>query len=142
MITGDIMRLRRVNKVGKDADGTYLYSGFISTVETEDAMELFAINEDPPGDYVCFTLPGKLEDIVRSGDTTQIRNVLELLSLSNDYMPGLTYIGGLDKYGQISRDAMPRSTGIANKIAQMKQEYSERIKQAINRNHYNTGDER
>lgn len=133
MINGDILRLRQVNKVCKDAEGTYLYSAYVNKVEHEYDVEILG-EDEPAGDYVCFTLPGRLEDIVKAGNPDQIKTVLELLSAERPNSKELTYIGGIDRSGQIVRDAMPRSSGIANRVAQMKQAYSARKQQLNGRN--------
>lgn len=141
MITGDILRLRQVDKVCKDSSGTYLYSAYIDKAQHNfDAV--FLGESEPAGCYVCFTLPGRLEDIVKSGDKTKITQVLELLSDSRNFQNEghLTYVGGIDRNGMIDRSTQPTSVPLANRVQKMQQDYEQRNAQFNQRGRY-TNDE-
>lgn len=140
MIKGDILRLRQVNKLCKDIEGTYLYSAYVSKVQHKYDAEILG-NGEPAGDYICFTLPERLEDIVQRGDRNQITTVLELLSDERTRSGELTYIGGIDRSGQISRDSFPKSSALANRVAQMQQAYSMKKQQSMRRESYNSYDD-
>lgn len=133
MISGDILRLRQVDKVCKDSEGIYLYSAYVDRVAHEYDVEMIGSGE-AAGQYVCFTLPQRLDDIIQSGNREQIGKVLQLLSGERGKNGELTYIGGIDRSGQINRFPMPDSHGISKKVEQMQQEYLAKNQFQMNRN--------
>lgn len=122
--TGDILRIRRLDKVGKDGSGTYLYQGYVHSTPNEDDVEF--LDKALMGTPVCFDLPKRFSDIEIANNPEEIRTILELLSNADKYSnrEGLSYIGGIDKNGKISHNAEPDSLGIANAIKRLKQEYA------------------
>ncbi len=128
--TGDILRMRQVNKVGKDGSGTYLYSAYIKNAEHESDVE-FLGGQNPDGYAVCFELQKRLEDIVRTGNLQEITKVLTLLSDARNFqdMRQLTYIGEVDKNGQVNRKEKSSSSAIQSRIELMKQEFARAIQQ-------------
>lgn len=132
MEKGDILRLRQVDKVCKDENGTYLYSAYIRKVQHNFDVERLG-EQEPEGSFVCFTLPGRLEDMVKSGDQTKIRNVLTLLSDPRNFENEghLTYVGGITASGQIDRSSMAPSMPLDNKIKQMQSSYDMRKQQEL-----------
>ncbi len=156
--TGDILRLRAVQKVGKDGSGTYLYSTYVNSTFNEYDAEMFYDGE-PAGVPVCFTLDKRLEDIVKEGNIEEIRAVLTLLSSVENFQNRgeLAYIGGInrnnhilmpnivdgqlldmgrtDNYGQsgynqgkLTGEYFP-STAIGMKIKAMQEEYARRYQE-------------
>ena len=128
--TGDILRMRQVNKVGKDGSGTYLYSAYIKNAANESDVEFFN-GQNPDGYAVCFELQKRLEDIVRTGNIQEITQVLTLLSDERNFqdMRQLTYIGEIDKNGQVSRKEKSSSSAIQSRIEVMKQEFARAMQQ-------------
>ncbi len=124
--TGDILRLRKVNKICKNSSGQYLYTSYVNTVEHEHDAELFNEEGEPRGKLVAFVLPGRLQDFVNAGNSNQIRAILNLLSVGKNLAREgqMTYIGQLDERGKIS-DEMP----MASKISEMQQNYANGKKQ-------------
>lgn len=127
--TGDILRLRQVDKIGKDGSGTYLYSAYISNTPNEYDVEL--VGETPIGAPVCFELQKRLEDIVRDGDIDEISQVLKLLSdVRNFENPEqLTYIGEVDRNGQANRREESSSSAIQSTIVKMQRQFAEKIRE-------------
>lgn len=127
--TGDFLRIRKVDKVGKDGSGTYLYSAYINNTPNEHDVEV--LGKTPMGFPVCFELSKRLEDIVRDGDLNEIRQVLQLLSNGRNFEDPkqLNYIGGIDKNGQINRSAISPSSAIQATIEKMKTQFAEQMKQ-------------
>ena len=127
--TGDVLRIRNVNKVGKDGSGTYLYSAYIDNTPNEHDVEV--LGKTPMGFPVCFELPKRLEDIVRDGDLKEIRQVLQLLSNGRNFEnhKQLNYIGGIDKNGQVNRSAISSSSAIQATIEKMKTQFAEQMEQ-------------
>lgn len=123
--TGDIMRLRKVHKIGKDGSGTYLYSAYLDCVANNDIGE--QLYEEPVGCAVCFELEKKLEDIAKGNDMLEIRKVLELFSASENFKAPevLRYIGKLDSNGNISRNVTSTSRAIRTRIESMQREFIE-----------------
>lgn len=126
--TGDILRLRRVDKVGKDGSGTYLYSAYISNTPNEYDVEM--IGDVSIGIPVCFELQKRLEDIVSDGNINEIVQVLKLLSDKENFKhpEQLTYIGEVDKNGQVNRREESTSSAIQLAIIKMQKQFAEKIK--------------
>lgn len=135
---GDILRIRKVDKLGKDGSGTYLYSAYLNTTPNEYDVE--SLEKGEPGGYpVCFTLEKRLEDIVKEGNIEEISTLLNLLSNPGNFENSeqLAYIGGIDKNGEIiyptyveqyhsyrnDRGLQFSSDAIKVKIQSMQQEY-------------------
>lgn len=102
LVGGDVLRIRKVDKIGKDGSGTYLYSAYLNKTPNEYDVE-FLSEEEPAGYPVCFTLEKRLEDIVREGKTQEINTLLSLLSNSRNFENNeqLVYIGGINRNGKI-----------------------------------------
>ena len=123
--TGDILRIRQVDKIGKDGSGTYLYSAYIDNIANDYDVEIF--DEEPMGIPVCFELPKSLENIINSGDVNEINKVLQLLSVENINPNQLNYIGEIDKNGKIERNSQSSSPAIQKHIAKMKKDFSDKL---------------
>ena len=132
---GEILRLRKVDKVGKDGEANYLYSAYISKTPNEDDVE-FLNGDNPAGYPVCFTLGKRLEDIVNQKSKSEIDTLLELLSNPYNFIEPnrLAYIGNIDKNGRINLpssedrfDNKDSLTAIGIKIRAMQQEYARKI---------------
>lgn len=100
--TGDVLRIRNLDKVGKDENGDYLYKAFIANTTREEST---VYNTDYiGGNYVpvCFTSRKKIEDIVAEQNYNDINSVLEMFSQPQVFNEAycqnnkLNYIGSLD----------------------------------------------
>ena len=118
--TGEILRIMETSKIGKDENGTYLYTARIYNTDNREDADMFDV-----GYNVCFELYKRLEDIVQSNNQEEIVKVLELLSDEKNFQDinRLKYIGKLDEYGQISKEQTSRSIPIAEKISQLQQKF-------------------
>lgn len=127
--TGDILRIRQVDKIGKDGSGTYLYSAYIYNTPNEYDVERF--KGQPNGVAVCFELQKKLEDIVNGGDINEITQVLQLLSdrRNFDNPEQLSYIGEIDKNGQANRRAISSSSAIQSAIVNLQRQFAEKMRE-------------
>lgn len=125
MQTGQILKIRNLDKIGKDGSGTYLYAGYIQTTSSEDKAEVLGAGR-PLGNYVCFEMRQRLEDIVRSDNKEQIRNILELLSYGK-MQKSLSYLGKIDERGIITRDSNSDSLVIRNTIEELKRQYEQEM---------------
>ena len=114
----------------EDGSGTYLYSAYIKNAENESDVE-FLDGQNPDGYAVCFELQKRLEDIVRTGNLQEITQVLTLLSDARNFqdMRQLTYIGEVDKNGQVNRKEKSSSSAIQSRIEVMKQEFARAMQQ-------------
>ena len=133
--TGDILRVRKVDKVGKDASGTYLYSAYINNTTNEHDVEL--LGDIPQGYAVCFELQKKLEDIVKDGEIGEITRVLQLLSDGRNFEnPNqLTYIGEIDKNWHVDRRESSSSSAIQATIVKLQRQFQEKIQQQWRENY-------
>ena len=134
---GNILRIRRLNKVGKDENGVYLYTSYIDSVFKQDEPEVLNPNQEALGKYVCFATNRRVEDIVKKQNPEEIRSLLQLLSLENNmnHQPNgcLNFIGSLYN-GNISRDINNVSANIRDKVEEMQKEY---LKSHDNQRGYN-----
>ena len=121
---GEILRIRKLDKVGKDGSGTYLYSAFLSNTPNEHDVEMLSHN-NPSGVPVCFELEKRFEDIIKDGDKQEIIALLAFLSDSKNFENSnqLNYIGKIDKNFQIAREKESDSYAIRKQIEKMKVEY-------------------
>ena len=127
---GDVLKLRQIQKVGKDKLGNYLYSGYIQSTENEYDEERLD-NEEPFGFPVCFELPERLSDIVTRQDPKEIDRVLELFSDRQNFKSNdLQYIGNIDKTGIVQHGGMSKSSAINYKVQQLQQAFSEARKKS------------
>lgn len=121
--TGDILRLRRVNKIGKDGSETYLYSAYLTNVSNDEAIEY--LGKNPNGYAVCFEMQKRLSDVVKNGNTDEIVQVLKLLSDERNFENDekLTYAGEIDKNGQAIRRPESTSNAIRLKVQDMQRKF-------------------
>lgn len=126
--TGDILRLRNVQKIGK-AGGTYLYTGFMKNTPNEHDVDYFGEDNIPDGYPITFETDLRLEDIAASEDLQQINQILSLLATDTKKLSSLTlsYIGKLSKDGIITREQQSRNPVISNRIEQLKQEFRQKL---------------
>ena len=124
--TGDILRIRRLDKIGKDGSGTYLYQGYINSTPNEDDAEILDRGK-PMGMPICFDLPKRFSDIEKTNNPQEIQKILQLLSSVSKYAnhEQLIYIGGIDKQGNIYHKPEPDSLGIANAIKRLIREFEQ-----------------
>lgn len=122
--TGEILRIRSVNKVGKDGSGTYLYTAYLSSTLHEYDEEF----EEDMSIPICFTLGKRLSDIVQQGDRQEIQTLLCLLSNNRnfEYSDQLNYIGEMDRFGNITNGQYAFSA-IGMKIQELQRDYINRI---------------
>lgn len=125
LMTGDILRLRQLEKVGKDGSGTYLYAGYLDCTANEHDVEI--LQGQPMGRYICFETKKRIEDVVNNGTYEEVMQVLSLLSLPNksDFTDNgtLNYIGSINENGQVVREENSNSPAIRAKIEEMKRTY-------------------
>lgn len=120
--TGEILRLRNMLKVGKDENGTYLYTGHIYNTQNKDDEEVLNVDGQMIGSYVCFELPRRLSDIVNDNNKEEQLRLLELLSNEKNYEneKRLKYIGKVDINNFITRNELASSNSIQRKIEELK----------------------
>lgn len=122
---GDILKIRQLEKVGKDENGTYLYSGYIQSVFDKDEYESLG-DETPLGIPVCFATDMRVEDIVHKQDIQEVYSLLTMLSAEDNFRNNngiLNYIGKLDKYNRIFPDINETSKAIQDSVASLKQKF-------------------
>lgn len=129
---GEILKLRQLNKVGKDEETgrTYLYTGYIQSTGHDYDVELISKDKSPSGMIpVCFTLDKKIDEIIKQNNQREIYSVLSLLSNKENYENNngfLNYIGSIDIDGNIfkSQDRLPQS--IRENIKNLQQQFYQR----------------
>lgn len=134
VINGDFLRLRRMNKVGKDENGTYIYTGYIKTVQNKDDAEMLSRNRTPSGIPVCFATDKKIEEIMQSNNPNDLRTLLSLLSeKSEDFNNNngyLNYIGKIDRHNAIDKNIGNTTQTIQSNVQQLQQKfYQEKIQE-------------
>ena len=136
MYNGEILRLRGIDKVGKDENGVYLYKGNIASTMNEYDVEMLRENGRGLGKDVCFTMDRKIEDIIQSNNPAEIRTLLTMLSESQlgENNESLEYLGHLDYYNRIDKNKENLSPALKNTIGRLQTEYSqERINEQYGR---------
>lgn len=127
--TGEILRIRELEKVGKDGNGTYLYRGYIHSVPNVDCVEELRPKDRIFGKPVCFELSARISDIVKNEDKQQIDGILKLLSDANESFrkvassDELYYLGGINKEGEIYTAEESESKAIKYKVEKLRREY-------------------
>lgn len=135
ILNGDFLRLRKMNKVGKDINtGTYVYTGYVSTTANENSAEILSKDITPEGIPICFTTDRKIEEIMQSEDPRDKVTLLSLLSeKSLDYENNngyLNYIGKIDRYNRIDRNLAETSEIIQSTVTRVQQNfYKQRIQE-------------
>ena len=133
ILNGDFLRLRKMNKVGKDINtGTYVYTGYVSTTANENSAEILSKDITPEGIPICFTTDRKIEEIMQSEDPRDKVTLLSLLSeKSLDYENNngyLNYIGKIDRYNRIDRNLAETSEIIHSTVTRVQKNfYQQRI---------------
>lgn len=126
MIGGDILKLRKLNKVGKDENNTYLYTGYVSATPNEYDSEVLLKTARPMGRAVCFASDRKIEEILQSNDIGDLKTLLTALSLpSNEKNEALEYIGRINRSNMIDTDLNNATEPIKSTVAKLKEEFRE-----------------
>lgn len=126
MIGGDILKLRKLNKVGKDENNTYLYTGYVSATPNEYDPEVLSKTARPMGRAVCFASDRKIEEILKSNDIGDLKTLLTALSLpSNEKNEALEYIGKINRSNMIDTDLNNATEPIKSTVAKLKEEFRE-----------------
>lgn len=129
---GEILKLRQLNKVGKDEETgtTYLYTGYIQSTGHDYDVELISKDKSPIGMVpVCFTSDKKIDEIVAQNNQREIYSLLSLLSNKENYENNngfLNYIGSIDINGNIfkNQDRLPQS--IKDNIGILQEQFYQR----------------
>ena len=95
--SGDVLRIRKLVKVGKDGSGTYLYWGYIYNTSEENDPEIKDL--DKYAVPVCFESYKRLEDIAKDNDEDEVRAFLDFMSRTSNFEKTNTvkYIGYIYK---------------------------------------------
>ena len=133
---GEILRIRAVNKIAKDASGRYVYTAQLASTSDEQNVELFSPDVKVP---VVFTLPYRLNDIVNTEYEATYKKQLEkavLDLLSNGYQKNITPegecdvstlhdIGGINKDGSVIENSQENGVSqvVISKIVELQGEY-------------------
>lgn len=129
LIDGKILKIRNLDKVGKDGSGTYLYAGYIQETQNETDAEILNKFAKPLGKYICFETKKRIEDIIQNQNPNEIKCLLNLLSIGTEsaYRDNgeLNYIGAMDKYGNVTREFESNSNAIRQQIEAMKRAYEQ-----------------
>ena len=133
---GEILRIRAVNKIAKDASGRYVYTAQIASTPYETDVELFSPEAKVP---VIFTLPYRMNDIINTDYDLNYKQQLEkavLNLLSVGYQKNLTAdgrcdtsilhdIGGINKDGKVIENTQENGVSkvVISKITELQREY-------------------
>lgn len=133
---GDILRLRKMNKVGKDENGTYVYTGYVSSTPNEHDVEFISRYENPKGTPICFATDKKIEEIIQSNNQNDLIALLRILSKSetdrgnNQY---LNYIGKINADNTIDTEIKNTTVTIQNTFNKLHSDfYNEKMKEEKN----------
>ena len=125
--SGEILRVRHLEKVGKDDEGTYLYTAYVDSTSDENNVEFLDEKEYLMKQPICFTTDKKVEDILNDNNIEELKNLLYLLSTPNSknlkhtYELGELYYSGNFSNGKINYGENVSRT-IKNKIKKISEE--------------------
>lgn len=126
VLNGDILRLRKMNRVGHDENGTYIYTGYVESVQTEDDVEMLLKDGIPSGMPICFASDKKIEEIIQSDNPNDLKSLLALLSQSEELTDDkeyLNYIGKIDKYNTMDKNIGNTTKTIQSTVKKLQQEF-------------------
>lgn len=127
VINGDILRLRKMNKVGKDENnGTYVYTGYIETTSNENDVEMLSRDGMPLGVPVCFATNKKIEEIMQSNNPNDLKVLLTLLSNEDNFKNDngyLNYIGMIDQYNKTNKDLGYTTRNIQSTVTKLQEKF-------------------
>lgn len=136
VLNGDILKLRKMNKVGKDENGTYLYTAYAETTEHEYDAEMYLEDGTPAGIPICFATDKKIEEIIQSNDQNDLRTILSMLSESERFRnnnENLNYIGYINKYNVTDKNIQNTTRTIQSTVSKLQQEFYQKKIQAQER---------
>lgn len=125
--SGELLRVRHLEKVGKDDEGTYLYTAYVDSTSDENNVDFLDEKEYLMKQPICFTTDKKIEDILSDNNIEELKNLLYLLSTPNSkhlnysYKSGELYYSGNFSNGKINYGGNISET-IKNKIKKISQE--------------------
>ena len=135
MYNGEILRLRQMNKIGKDDNGTYLYTGYVQSTPNEHDVEYLNQNGKPMGRPVCFATDKKIEEIMQSNNPNDLINFLSMLSNEQNDNGYLNYVGKIDMYGRNDPNIANTSSQIQTAVNKLKNQfYNEKISEVQQKN--------
>lgn len=125
---GDILKLRKLEKIAKDTNGTYIYTAYLQSTSNENSAEMLSKDENPLGNPICFLSDKKMEDIINEGNSNEIMTALGMLSNEDNFKSGrnLNYIGWMNRYGEVIKEESKTSQVIQDKIVELKQQFNQR----------------
>lgn len=126
VINGDILKLRKINKVGIDENGTYVYTGYIDTTPNENDVEMFSRDEMLLGVPVCFATNKKIEEIMRSNNPNDLKGLLTLLSNEDNFKNNngyLNYIGMINNDNKIDKNIGNRTRSIQSTVTKLQEKF-------------------
>lgn len=130
---GDFLRLRKMNKVGKDENGTYIYTGYVESTQNEHDVEMLSKDGIPLGIPVCFATDKKIEEIMQSNNQNDLVSLLSMLSNQENFMNNngyLNYIGKIDKNNTIDKNIGNTTRTIQSNVQQLQQKfYQEKVQE-------------
>ena len=129
VLNGDILRLRKMNKVGKDENGTYLYTGYIESTEHEHDVEILSRDGVPTGIPICFATDKKIEEIIQSDNPNDLKILLLMLSQTEECINNngyLNYIGKIDNYNRTDKNIENTTRTIQSTVEKLQQEFYQR----------------
>lgn len=132
VLNGDYLRLRKMSKVGKDENGTYLYTGYVQSTPNEYEDEVLSKDQIPYGVPVCFATDRKIEEIIQSINPNDVKSLLNLLSQAEQTgnMNLLNYIGKIDRSNNIDKNIGNTSQTIIKSVKQLEDKfYNEKLQE-------------
>ncbi len=116
--TGRTIYLAEVKKIGKDEQSDYLYTGSMQVLD-DIAYRL----RDDLGHPVVFSSHYKLDDIEKTQDPELIQKISLLLSNPNIKDDQRTYLGQLNREGNVTRDLEDTSYVMQQNVKRLQSEY-------------------
>lgn len=142
---GDYLHVSELNKVGKDENGTYLYTAYLEGSAEKNYvqnLENGIIRHSDRAIPVCFTTQKRIEDILEEQNRQEIYNVLNLFSnkkFDKNNNGHLNFIGSLDENVNIKPNGQNElTTTIKTTISKLQEQFYQKTTQVRNTQEHNS----
>lgn len=123
---GKILKINRLNKIGRVDEDEILYSAYIEKLEPGQKREEISLQKNPNGYPILFILYKEIEKLIENDDEKNTERILRLISeIPNEMLneKRLEFVGELDKEGNIHRDLMRCSQKVQKQIKEQKEKF-------------------
>lgn len=126
---GKILNINRLGKI-EETENNILYSAFIQKKDNDNRIELKTLQDLPSGFPIMFTSQLEISEYTKDGNERKMKKLLDLLSNVPEEqltLKEMSFIGGIDEEGRITKTSENCCTKIKEKITLEKDKYKKKI---------------